>query len=163
MIGSILLALGAFAAGAGASYLLQRMPEREEKAPAPADEAALLATEDVACEEPCEAAPSEVLEEAPVSEAAAAEETLAEQAAPTAECGAPTGDEKLAEALAVGLEEGKMSTSLLQRRLGIGYGRALKLVTAMEELGLVSAADGYRARKLNEEAVERYLETIQNK
>ena len=40
------------------------------------------------------------------------------------------------------LEFGKASTSLLQRRLRIGYGRAAHLIDLMEHDGIVGAADG---------------------
>ena len=43
---------------------------------------------------------------------------------------------------------GKASTSLLQRRLRIGYGRAAHLIDLMERDGLVGAADGPRPREL---------------
>jgi S-DNA-T family DNA segregation ATPase FtsK/SpoIIIE len=42
----------------------------------------------------------------------------------------------------------KASTSLLQRRLRIGYGRAAHLIDMMENDGLVGAADGPRPREL---------------
>ncbi len=42
----------------------------------------------------------------------------------------------------------KASTSLLQRRLRIGYGRAAHLIDMMENDGLVSPADGPRPREL---------------
>jgi S-DNA-T family DNA segregation ATPase FtsK/SpoIIIE len=42
----------------------------------------------------------------------------------------------------------KASTSLLQRRLSIGYGRAARLIDMMENDGLVGAADGPRPREL---------------
>ena len=45
-------------------------------------------------------------------------------------------------------EFGKASTSLLQRRLRIGYGRAAHLIDMMERDGLVGAADGSRPREL---------------
>jgi S-DNA-T family DNA segregation ATPase FtsK/SpoIIIE len=45
-------------------------------------------------------------------------------------------------------EFGKASTSLLQRRLRIGYGRAAHLIDMMERDGLVGAADGPRPREL---------------
>lgn len=46
----------------------------------------------------------------------------------------------------VAFEFGKMSASLLQRRLRIGYSRAARLVERMEKEGLVSAPDGARPR-----------------
>jgi len=45
-------------------------------------------------------------------------------------------------------EFGKASTSLLQRRLRIGYGRAAHLIDMMERDGLVCPADGSRPREL---------------
>jgi S-DNA-T family DNA segregation ATPase FtsK/SpoIIIE len=42
----------------------------------------------------------------------------------------------------------KASTSLLQRRLRIGYGRAAHLIDLMESDGLVGPADGPRPREL---------------
>ena len=42
----------------------------------------------------------------------------------------------------------KVATSLLQRRLGVGYGRAAKIIDRMEALGYVSAPEGNKARKV---------------
>ncbi len=46
------------------------------------------------------------------------------------------------------LEFGKASTSLLQRRLRIGYGRAAHLIDLMEQDGIVGAADGPKPREV---------------
>ncbi|MGH7142088.1 MAG: DNA translocase FtsK [Candidatus Saccharimonadales bacterium] len=46
------------------------------------------------------------------------------------------------------IESHKASTSLLQRRLRIGYGRAARLIEAMEEQGIVGPADGSRPREV---------------
>ena len=62
------------------------------------------------------------------------------------ECG--DEDPKLIEAVELAVETQKVATSLLQRRLGVGYGRAAKIIDRMEELGLVSAADGNKPRKV---------------
>jgi S-DNA-T family DNA segregation ATPase FtsK/SpoIIIE len=45
-------------------------------------------------------------------------------------------------------EFGKASTSLLQRRLRIGYGRAAHLIDMMEKDGLVGPADGSKPREI---------------
>jgi S-DNA-T family DNA segregation ATPase FtsK/SpoIIIE len=45
-------------------------------------------------------------------------------------------------------EFGKASTSLIQRRLRVGYGRAAHLIDLMERDGLVGPADGSRPREL---------------
>ena len=58
------------------------------------------------------------------------------------------GDPKFKAAVDVAIEMGKISTSLLQRRLEIGYGRAAKIIDRMEELGYVSAPDGNKPRKV---------------
>ena len=46
------------------------------------------------------------------------------------------------------LEFGKASTSLLQRRLRIGYGRAAHLIDMMERDGIVGPADGSKPREI---------------
>ena len=43
-------------------------------------------------------------------------------------------------------KQGKISTSLLQRKIGIGYGKAAKFIDMMEELNLVSASNGQKPR-----------------
>ena len=58
------------------------------------------------------------------------------------------GDTKFEDAVVLAIESGKISTSLLQRRLGIGYGRAAKLIDLMEEKGYVSAANGTKPREV---------------
>jgi S-DNA-T family DNA segregation ATPase FtsK/SpoIIIE len=52
------------------------------------------------------------------------------------------------DAVTLVFEFGKASTSLLQRRLRIGYGRAAHLIDLMERDGLVGPADGSRPREL---------------
>jgi len=52
------------------------------------------------------------------------------------------------DAVRLVFEFGKASTSLLQRRLRVGYGRAAHLIDLMERDGLVGAADGPRPREL---------------
>jgi S-DNA-T family DNA segregation ATPase FtsK/SpoIIIE len=52
------------------------------------------------------------------------------------------------DAVRLVFEFGKASTSLLQRRLRIGYGRAAHLIDLMERDGLVGSADGTRPREL---------------
>ncbi len=52
------------------------------------------------------------------------------------------------DAVRVVIEGGKASTSLLQRRLRIGYGKAARLIETMEEQGIVGASDGNRPREV---------------
>lgn len=57
-------------------------------------------------------------------------------------------DPMLEAAIEVALETGKISTSLIQRRLSLGYGRAAKLIDKMEQMGVVSAPDGQKPRSV---------------
>jgi len=57
-------------------------------------------------------------------------------------------DEKYDEALATVKQFGKASASLLQRRLGVGYARAAKLLDMLEERGVIGPADGAKAREI---------------
>ena len=52
------------------------------------------------------------------------------------------------DAVGVVIEAHKASTSLLQRRLRIGYGKAARLIETMEEQGIVGPADGSRPREV---------------
>jgi S-DNA-T family DNA segregation ATPase FtsK/SpoIIIE len=52
------------------------------------------------------------------------------------------------DAVRLVFEFGKASTSLLQRRLRIGYGRAAHLIDLMEKDGLVGPADGSKPREI---------------
>jgi S-DNA-T family DNA segregation ATPase FtsK/SpoIIIE len=52
------------------------------------------------------------------------------------------------DAVRLVFEFGKASTSLLQRRLRIGYGRAAHLIDLMHRDGLVGPADGSKPREL---------------
>jgi DNA segregation ATPase FtsK/SpoIIIE, S-DNA-T family len=68
--------------------------------------------------------------------------------------GGPTGDGEgendpmYNDAVKLVIEFGKASTSLLQRRLRIGYGRAAHLIDLMEQDGIVGAADGPKPREV---------------
>ncbi len=57
-------------------------------------------------------------------------------------------DDMWRDAVQVVIEGGKASTSLLQRRLRIGYGRAARLIETMEEQGIIGNADGNRPREV---------------
>ena len=52
------------------------------------------------------------------------------------------------KAVRLAVESQKVATSLLQRRLSIGYGRAAKLIDRMEEMGIVSPAEGNKPRRV---------------
>ena len=64
---------------------------------------------------------------------------------------APDDDEvdaMLRPAIELAVESGKISTSLIQRRLSLGYGRAAKLIDKMEQLGYVSPPEGQKPRSV---------------
>ncbi len=62
--------------------------------------------------------------------------------------GQDANDDMWRDAVKVVIENHKASTSLLQRRLRIGYGRAARLIESMEEQGIIGAADGSRPREV---------------
>lgn len=57
-------------------------------------------------------------------------------------------DDKYAEAKAAVLEAGKASTSYLQRKLGIGYSRAARLIDILEEKGVIGPGSGAKPREV---------------
>src|SRR5450759_2104927 len=64
------------------------------------------------------------------------------------EVSASDNDPLFNDAVRLVIEFGKASTSLLQRRLRIGYGRAAHLIDLMERDGIVGAADGPKPREV---------------
>ena len=65
-----------------------------------------------------------------------------------AEGGEEVDDELYQDAVRVVCDMGRASTSTLQRRLRIGYGRAARLIDLMEKDGIVGPADGSKAREV---------------
>jgi S-DNA-T family DNA segregation ATPase FtsK/SpoIIIE len=59
-----------------------------------------------------------------------------------------TEDELYSNAVELAFEFGTLSTSLLQRRLSIGYGRAARLIDKLEEEGIISAPNENEPRKV---------------
>jgi S-DNA-T family DNA segregation ATPase FtsK/SpoIIIE len=57
-------------------------------------------------------------------------------------------DELYDQALAIVTDMGRASTSVLQRRLSIGYGRAAKILDMMEREGFIGPAEGAKPRKV---------------
>ena len=60
----------------------------------------------------------------------------------------PAIRQPLQDAVRVVIGEGRASTSLLQRRLSIGYGRAAKLIDMMFHNNIVGPADGAKPREI---------------
>ena len=58
------------------------------------------------------------------------------------------GDDMFKDAVAVVIQHRKASTSLLQRKLRVGYSRAARIIEEMEEQGIIGPADGSRPREV---------------
>lgn len=56
------------------------------------------------------------------------------------------GDALLPEAIELAVNLGKISTSMIQRRLGVGYSRAGRIIDQMEMRGIISGANGSKPR-----------------
>jgi S-DNA-T family DNA segregation ATPase FtsK/SpoIIIE len=76
--------------------------------------------------------------------------------------GADDNDPMLGSAIELAVECGKISTSLIQRRLQLGYGRAAKIIDMMERRGIVSAPEGQKPRAVLITR-EQYLEMQMNR
>jgi S-DNA-T family DNA segregation ATPase FtsK/SpoIIIE len=87
----------------------------------------------------------EELLEAPKDEAGKAGEA-AEEA--NADGGDDVDDDLYQDAIRVVCDAGRASTSTLQRRLRIGYGRAARLIDLMEKDGIVGPPDGTKPREV---------------
>lgn len=72
------------------------------------------------------------------------------------------GDPMLKQAIELAIESGKISTSLIQRRLSLGYGRAAKLIDAMEKRGIVSPPEGQKPRTVLI-TKQQYMEMVVNR
>jgi len=70
-------------------------------------------------------------------------------------------DPKFRQALDIAVSANKISTSLLQRNLQVGYGRAAKMIDAMERRGFVGPPDGTKPRDVLISR-EKYMELVAN-
>lgn len=73
-------------------------------------------------------------------------------------------EELFKEAVRIVVETGRASTSLLQRKLKIGYARAARLLDLMEERGIVSPPEGSKPRRvlIGPEEIENFFENQEN-
>ena len=71
-------------------------------------------------------------------------------------------DPKLEAAIKLAVESGKISTSLIQRKLSLGYGRAAKIIDVMERRGIVAPPEGQKPREVLI-SKEQYLEMTMRK
>jgi S-DNA-T family DNA segregation ATPase FtsK/SpoIIIE len=60
----------------------------------------------------------------------------------------PDQDDLLGEAISTVVQMGTASTSMLQRRLRVGYTRAGRLIDMMERRGVISGYEGSKARQV---------------
>ncbi|MBQ2265952.1 MAG: DNA translocase FtsK, partial [Clostridia bacterium] len=60
----------------------------------------------------------------------------------------PDEDPMLQDAIRVVVENGLASTSLLQRKLKLGYARAARIIDEMEQRGIVGGYEGSKPRKV---------------
>lgn len=58
------------------------------------------------------------------------------------------------QAVKIATEMGRLSASVLQRRLSIGYSRAAKILNMMEQQGLISPPEGSKPRKVLQAAYD---------
>jgi len=65
-----------------------------------------------------------------------------------ADGGEDVDDDLYQDAIRVVCDAGRASTSTLQRRLRIGYGRAARLIDLMEKDGIVGPPDGTKPREV---------------
>ncbi len=74
----------------------------------------------------------------------------------------PDADDLLGDAIATVVQLGSASTSMLQRRLRIGYTRAGRLIDMMERRGVISGYEGSKARQvlITEADLPRVLEAL---
>jgi DNA segregation ATPase FtsK/SpoIIIE, S-DNA-T family len=74
----------------------------------------------------------------------------------------PDADDLLGEAISTVVQMGTASTSMLQRRLRIGYTRAGRLIDMMERRGVISGYEGSKARQvlITEGDLQRVLDAL---
>ena len=65
-------------------------------------------------------------------------------------------DRQFLDAVEVAVNAGKISTSLIQRKISIGYGKAAKFIDIMESMGIVSEPNGQKPRDVLISADEWY-------
>ncbi|MBY0394932.1 MAG: DNA translocase FtsK, partial [Thermoleophilia bacterium] len=87
---------------------------------------------------------------------------LLERPEPADDAVDPEGDDLIERAVELVVQQGTASVSLLQRRLGVGYARAGRLVDMMERMGVVSGHEGSKPRTvlIGEADLDRVLRRV---
>lgn len=67
-------------------------------------------------------------------------------------------DEFFDDAVKLVVKAGKASSSLIQRRLSVGYARAARILDQLHEAGLVGPPEGSKPRELNMTAIQQHLQ-----
>jgi S-DNA-T family DNA segregation ATPase FtsK/SpoIIIE len=75
--------------------------------------------------------------------------------------GAEGRDDLFTESVKLISQYDKASSSLIQRRLSVGYARAARILDQLYESGLVGPAEGSKPRDINTTAVQQYLQSTQ--
>lgn len=83
-----------------------------------------------------------------IEEKAAKEDSKKKGASVSAEVGTEDGDEMVPKAIEVVVEAGAASTTLLQRKLKLGYARAARVMDELEEKGVIGPYEGAKPRKV---------------
>ena len=95
-----------------------------------------------------EARHQEVLAKLGVIEEALAELKKSIEEAETSEQEYHDDDEMYEEAKLAVIQQGKASTSFIQRKLGIGYARSARLIDALEKKGVIGPGEGAKPREV---------------
>lgn len=61
---------------------------------------------------------------------------------------AGSDEDYVEKAMAVAVENGQLSTSMLQRKLKLGYARAARIMDELEEMGVIAPSEGAKPRKV---------------
>lgn len=59
-----------------------------------------------------------------------------------------TDDDYIERAMAVAVESGQLSTSMLQRKLKLGYARAARIMDELEDMGVIGPSEGAKPRRV---------------
>ncbi len=59
-----------------------------------------------------------------------------------------TDEDIVEQAIVVAVENGQLSTSMLQRKLKLGYARAARIMDELEEMGVIGPSEGAKPRKV---------------